>query len=222
MIEPRYREPLIFDIECTSIKGVDEFIEPAQAPANYKDEAKIAQFIAEKRAEKIRRAALDPDLARVVCIGVDGHDGGHVAIARHDDDEARLLQWFWDQQVRHQAEQAVLIGFGILTYDLRVLVRRSLYLGVRAATVSLDRYKHPGVVDLMEILSFNGAENYHSLNFYIQRFGLGPFEPDISGDAVSACIAVGDWTTVEQHCRMDVRKTRALAERIGVLQKEAA
>jgi hypothetical protein len=39
---------------------------------------------------------------------------------------------------------------------------------------------------------------------------------------VSSCIAVGDWTTVEAHCQLDVRKIRALAERIGVLDKEAA
>jgi len=220
-LTPVYRAPLVFDIETTSIKDAEEYVEPVQPPANYKDELKIAQWVAEKRAERIRKAALDPDLARCVCISLDSAAGKVTGSAHDEHAERGLLETFW-ANVGSGPEQAILIGFGILTYDLRVLLRRSLYLEVKAPPIQMDRYRHPGVIDLMELLSYQGGETYHSLNFYVRRFGLGPFEPDITGESVSSCIAVGDWKTVEEHCAMDVAKCRALAERIGVLERAAA
>jgi len=211
----RSYQAVVFDIETTAIRDAADYIEPAVAPANYKDTEKIAAWVAEKREERIRRAALDPDLARVVCLSMETGGVPFTQSAPNDQAEADLITAFWDV-----VPGRTLVGFGILTYDLRVLFRRSLYLGIRAPRILMERYRHPDVIDLMDVLSYNGAESYHSLDFYVRRFGLGPFEPDISGSSVSACIAAGDWQTVETHCAIDVRKTKALAERMGILDQE--
>lgn len=214
-----YRPPLVFDIETAPILAAREYIDEPAAPANYKDPDKIAAYIEEKHRELVDKAALDPDLTRIVCLAhVQDDDRAPASmIAKDDDGERELLRAFWNV-IGAGSDMATLVGFGILTYDLRVLIRRSLYLGVTPASILIEKYKHPGVVDLMDELSFHGAERYHSLNFYIRRFGLGPFEDDITGAAVGTCIAVGDWDSVERHCRIDVLKELALAKRIGVIQ----
>lgn len=215
---PNYRMPLIFDIEAAPILNASDYVEAPSAPANYKDRDKIDVYIAEKHADLIARAALDPDLARVVAIGlqVDGMAAPLVLVAKDEDSERRALEIFWNR-VGHGPDQATLIGFAILQYDLRVLLRRSLYLEIKPARVLIDKFRHPGVIDLMDILSFSGAEKFHSLNFYIRRFGLGPFDDDITGSGIGLAIATGQWDVVERHCAIDVAKTVALAKRIGVL-----
>lgn len=214
---------MVFDIETAPIAGAREFIEAPTAPANYKDPDKIAAYVEEKYEETVQRAALDPDLARIVCISwwTDASDdpgapGPLYLIAKDEAAETNILRTFWGA-VGNGPDQATLIGFGILSFDLRVLLRRSLYLGVAPSAVQVDKYRHPGVIDLMDELSFHGAEKYRSLSFYVKRFGLGPFEDDITGASVGLRIAVGDWDSVARHCRIDVAKETALAKRIGVL-----
>jgi hypothetical protein len=136
-------------------------------------------------------------------------------VAKDEDEERQLLTAFW-AAVGDGPDQAPLVGFGILGYDLRVLLRRSLYLDVRTPPVMTDKYRHPGVIDLLDELSFHGQEKFHSLEFYVRRFHLGPFEDDIKGSAVPALVAVGAWADVQRHCEMDLAKTIALAKRIGI------
>lgn len=215
-----YRPPMVFDIETAPIAGAREFVEAPTAPANYKDPDKIAAYIEEKHGELVQRAALDPDLARIVCVSwwTDASDDPEPRwiIAKNEDGEADMLRTFWGA-VGNGPDQATLIGFGILTFDLRVLLRRSLYLGVAPPSILIDKYRHPGVIDLMDELSFHGAERFHSLSFYVKRFGLGPFDDDMTGASVGLCVSLGDFDSVAKHCRLDVAKETALARRIGVL-----
>jgi hypothetical protein len=212
-----YRAPVLFDIETCGIPSAGEYIETPAAPANYKDREKIQLYVEEKTQELILRAALDPDLARVVCLSLQSGTELVSLVAKTEDEERELVKTFF-ALVGDGPEQAQLIGFGILSYDLRVLLRRALYLGVKAPPIQIDKYRHAGVIDLMDELSFHGAEKFHSLDFYVKRFGLGPFPEDIKGRAVPALVAVGAWTEVQQHCETDVAKIVALAKRIGVLR----
>jgi predicted PolB exonuclease-like 3'-5' exonuclease len=215
-----YYPPVVFDIETCGIADVQAYLDTPQAPANYKDPAKIDLWVEEKTQELVGRAALDPDLARVVCLGaqIGSEPTNRFTIcARNETDEHDLLTEFW-RLVGDGPNQAPLIGFGILGYDLRVLLRRSLYLEVKTPPVAIDRYRHAGVIDLLDELSFHGQEKFHSLNFYVKRFGLGPFPDEIKGANVPALIAVGAWPEVIQHCETDVAKTVALATRMGLLR----
>jgi hypothetical protein len=212
-----YRPPLVFDIETCGIDDARQYIDVPNAPANYKDPEKIQVYIDEKFEELILRAALDPDLARIVCLCWQSGTDLMSIVAKDEEDERLLLSSFWDA-VGSGPDQAALIGFGILGYDLRVLLRRSLYLDVKTPPVLIDKYRHPGVIDLMDELSFHGAEKFHTLDFYVRRFHLGPFEEDIKGSAVPALVAIGAWPEVMKHCETDVRKIVALARRIGVVR----
>jgi len=210
---------LVFDIETFALDDAGNYLEPPTAPANYKDPQKIADYIAEKLASQVDRAALDPDLCRVVALGVlsERDDAPKVWVAREGDTaaEAAMLTRFW-QLVGDRP----LVGFNILGFDLPVLLRRSLYLDVPRPRIQIDRFKHPQVIDLMQDLAFGRIEFTRSLDFYSKRFGFG-IEDDLTGADIAAAVRAGEWDRVEAHVTADVRKTAALAAKLGVFRSEA-
>lgn len=215
--ENAYRPPLVFDVEAVSIAGVDAYLEPVSAPSNYKDAAKIAAYQAEKQQEQIERAALDIDLARVVCIGWQVAESRPVVItASTEDHEREMLCTFWDGVTLHRE----LVGFNCLGYDLPLLLRRSLYLGIPTPPLALGKYRHPGITDLMQLLSYDGLVRARSLSFYCRRFGID-VPDETTGADIAALVVADDWMAVARHCEADVRKTYQLAQRVGILNVPA-
>src|SRR5690606_16584599 len=186
----RRRHPLlrcamvIFDLETVAIDRATDLVEPVSAPSNYKDEAKIASYVAEKQAEQISKAALYPWTARVVAIGWYDTNADRpratVQVCRTEQDEKHTLMDFWSMASRDDGRFLIpLCGFNSLSFDLPMLVARSMLLGVKHPMPSLDRYRSPHP-DLMQILSFKGAIPSRSLKWYAKRFGI-PCEDTVSG-----------------------------------------
>lgn len=201
---------LIFDIETAPLDEAVNFLEPVKPPANYKDPAKIAAYVEEGTAGELAKCALDVDLCRVVAIGtwVEGEPRPS-AMTTGLLDEADLLDVFW-----RVADAKHLVGFNCVGFDLPVLLRRSLYLGVKALPVQVDRYKHPQVTDLMQVLTYNGLLRLRGLAFYAKRFGLDV--PDaIAGEQVPQAVLEGRWADVERHVTADVERTAAIAAKLG-------
>ncbi len=209
---------LIFDLETAGIDDAATYLPPSEAPANYKDEAKIAAFIAEADAAALSKAALDPDLARIVALGVcdPATDALSVHLAKTEREERELLRDFW----RIVAGRVTLVGYNILEFDLRMLFRRSLYLNVPAPAIQIDKYRHPTVVDLMQILSYGDRSKYRTLEFYLHRMSI-EHDHSIGGAEIPGLVAAGEWSKVESHCRADVLGTVKLARRMGILQPVA-
>lgn len=203
---------VIFDVETVAIADAGQYLEPASAPANYKDEAKIAAYIAEANKAALGKAALDPDLCRVVCIGMARGGSVDISTAPNEAHEREILKWFWQD-----IGNAHLCGFNVLDFDLPVLMRRSLYLGVDYPRIDISRYRHDRVTDLMQMLSFDGKLKFHGLSFYCKRFGI-PDTDQSTGADIAGMVERGEWEAVAAHCRSDVEKTRALAERLGVIK----
>lgn len=206
---------MCFDIETYPLDDAAQYlIEPIDAPSNYRDPAKIEAYIAGAKAEQLSRCALDPDLCRIVAIGVidQGDLDPNVSLVQEDDDEVDLLTWFWDN-----ARDRHLVGFNCLAFDLPVLFRRSLYLGVKAPHLQIDKYRHPEVTDLQMVLSFNGAFRMHGLSFYAARFGVED-KDSMTGADIGKAVAEGRWEDVRNHCLADVTKTAAIAEKCGLFR----
>src|SRR3990167_8029814 len=207
---------VVFDIETAPLPDAGDYLEPAEAPANYKDPAKIAAAIAEKNAENLSKCGLDVDLCRIVAIGWQSEGGAGSFMVQEAQWEQDALRWFWTE-----VGDKHLIGFNCLGFDLPVLLRRSLYLGVPAPAIQIDKFKHPQVTDLMQVLSFNGAIKFRGLSFYAKRFGLDV--PDtLTGADIAQAVAEGRWDAVESHVRADVQKTALLASRLGVFHQQPA
>lgn len=216
-------DTIVFDCEAVAIDDAGNYLEPVSAPSNYKDEAKIAAYCEQAQREALAKAALDVDLGRIVALGTlqDGNDP-IVNIARDEQDETDILSEFWSRVTAQSTySRPTLVGFNCLGYDLPLMLRRSLYLGVKTPRFQMGKYRHDGIEDLMLSLSFDGAVKYRGLSFYCRRFGLD-IPDESSGKDIAALHAAGDWVEIAKHCRCDVLKTAALARRIGVLAIEAA
>jgi predicted PolB exonuclease-like 3'-5' exonuclease len=204
---------LIYDAETVAIDDADQYLfEPIEAPSNWKDEAKIAAYIAEKRQARASKCALDVDLARIVALGYAFDDSGSVEImvCRTEAEERVALEGFW-----RAAQGQRLVTFNGRSFDNPLVMRRSLYLNVRHQSLNLDRYR-TGDIDLMDYLTYRGTINAHSLRFYCARFGI-TIDDLTTGKDIAAMVAAGDWHGVALHCEADVKATKALAARLGVL-----
>lgn len=218
--EGAYQSTLVFDCEAVAIDGAAEYLESAQAPANYKDEAKIAAYCEQAQREQLAKAALDIDLARIVALGVISDDAAEpvVYVATNEQDERSILAGFWSRLATPLGvPRPTLIGFNCIGYDLPLLLRRSLYLGVPAPRLSINKYRHDGIVDLMLSLSFDGAQKFRGLAFYRKRFELDVPADEMTGKDIAGLYAARNWVGIEAHCWADVLTTAALARRIGVL-----
>lgn len=203
---------IVIDLESVASPDAAAMLDPVRAPSNWKDPAKIAAYVAEKQAEQVSKAALEPDLCEVVAIGIRSHyDGLLQAVTRGEYAEAELLERVWVAL----GDRAI-IGYNCLSFDLPVLIRRSQLLGVKYPSLNLDRFRTPHV-DLMQKLSFNGALTFRSLAFYKRRFKLDVPEDPYSGADIAGLVAAGNWQAVADHVRCDVQTTAALAQRLGYL-----
>lgn len=213
---------LVFDIETMPMPGCADYLtDPIEAPSNYKDEAKIAAYIAEKRKKQIADAALDCDLCEVAAIGwsLNGLvDVAPYAQTRGTTPEAEMLDGFWRFVRNIQRDGGVIVGFNVLHFDLLILLRRSLYLGVPVPSVQIDKYRHDGVIDVADVLTHGGKTTWRSLGFYAKRFGI-PHDDSVKGEDVPALVGSGAWDTVAAHVRADVATTTALAQRIGLISQ---
>jgi predicted PolB exonuclease-like 3'-5' exonuclease len=213
-------DALIVDLESFAITDAEQYVEPVDAPSNYKDPIKIAEYIKTAQGKSIDRCALDPDLARIVALGwMFPSDAKPIVVTCKDERQEReALEMFW-----REAVDVNLVTFNGLRFDLPMLMRRSQYLRLAYPLLNLDKYRTPHR-DLMSILTFNGAINAHSLKFYLSRFGIA--SDDITtGKDIAALVKAGDWDGVKAHCASDVLGTKRLAERIGVIRpvvREAA
>jgi predicted PolB exonuclease-like 3'-5' exonuclease len=214
-------QSLVFDTEAVAIDGAADFLEPVMAPSNYVKAEAIAAYIEKAQREQLAKAALDMDLARIVCLGVVlGASEPDVRLAKTEDEERALLQWFWTSCVGTSMRRPLLIGFNCLGYDLPLLLRRSLYLGVHTPRLPINRYRHEGIEDLLLTLSYDGAQKMRGLAFYCKRFAIDV--PDATtGADIAGLVAEAKWDQVAAHCRADILRTVQLAARLGVLQGEA-
>lgn len=209
---------LVIDLETVAIDGAGSLVEPVSAPANYKDEAKIAAYIADAQKAQIEKAALYPWTARIVALGwcEETDDVEHVAVCNSEAREATVLREFWERVVDSRGNVTHLVTFNGRSFDLLVLMARSRMLGVTAPVLNVDKYRSPHP-DLMQILTFNGAIPARSLGWYARRFGLNT-DDAFSGREIAGLVADSNWDAVTAHCASDVRLTRQLAERLGVMK----
>jgi 3'-5' exonuclease len=214
-----YRRSLVFDLETYRIDNAEEFVDLGQfaAPSNWKDPEKIAANIKEQQIAALGKCALDPDLCRIVALGLFWSEGNHDVLTERDGDEAWMLKQFWDAIGPYPYPR--LIGFNVIGFDLPVIVRRSQYLGVKTKPIQMGRYRHPDVDDLMTILNFDGTTKTHGLKFYAKRFGI-TVDDAVDGKDIAALVAAGEWDKVTSHCRSDLFTTAALARKLGILSEQ--
>lgn len=230
-----YENFTILDTETIAIEGLEKWIEPSEAPANYKDPAKIAAYVAEDKQKRIAKAATDVDLARIVCLGALWSGG---EFQQTDIYTAFLSDGTHSEELEHKviglalnacAADAV-IGFH-LSFDLSLILRRAQLLGYPGDLPEFrySRYRdselvwpvsgfRTQVVDLEQVLTFYGAVQGRSLDWYCRRFNI-PCDDVVDGADIQHLWDAGYRDQIVAHCRADVAvRTKGLAERLGIIK----
>lgn len=205
----------IIDIATAGIADAAQFLEPVQAPANYRKPEAIAAYIEEKTAEQAERCGLDVDLCRITGIGVKTPSESWVATATSEAEENEVLGAV-AALIRKQGENAPLIGYNAQKFDWPVLMRRALYLGIDFPVINLDRYRSPHV-DLFAKLTNFGQLPGHSLRFYAARLGWLDIHKPLMGDEEARVFATGKWDELADSITHDVEATYRLSKWLGVV-----
>lgn len=212
-------DPLVLDIETAPHEQAQDYLDPPEPDRRLTDPAKIAASVQEKTAQQLEKCSLDPNVGRIVALGIwDPAGGVQSRVAPTEADEIELLRWLWRKQL-----WSTLVVFNGVKFDLRWLVRRSQLLGVEYPRLSLARYVPHGVVDLYQELTF-GEGHYEqgamrrTLTAFARRFGVPISDDATTGAEMPALVAQGDWDAIKAHVEDDVRMTAQLAQKLGVIQ----
>lgn len=210
--------PIVLDLETMPLPNAADYLEPLSAAKNLVDPAKIKADIEKRTAERDEKLALDWNVGRIAAMGWWTAEGGFFAdVCKCEGDEATLLQAYWKV-----SKGRPVIGFNVKGFDLRYLIQRSRYLGVKHPNLDLGKYSKRDVIDLFLELTFNdgtydqGAMR-RSLDAFCRRFGIA-VEDDVKGKDIPALAMAGEWEQVEAHVRADVAKTLALAQKLGLVR----
>lgn len=213
------------DTESAPLADAEKWLPEFHHNKGTNDPAKRAAQIAEKRANALAEAALDPDLCRIVALGSwwDTEAEPALVLCHDESQEAAALAEFWEtfRAIRHEHPYTVMVGSNLLGHDLPIMVRRSLYLRVEVPMLERGKYRHRDVIDLKSLLCDDDGLAWRSLDYYCRRFQLDVPHDPIDGAQIPALVAAGDWLAVRNHLRCDLVKVRALAQRIVPRLREA-
>lgn len=202
-----------------------------KAPGNYKDPAKIAEYIAAKQdelksefvaavADKVRRTSLDGAFGRVCVIGwaLDDHAVNFVKSA---DNEARVLHGFADclrdNIAINEVFDTCVIGHNVSSFDLRFLTQRFIVHGIRPPHVisraaQAKPWEQDKVFDTM--VQWSGVGQRVSLDKLCVALEIPSPKGDITGATVAAAVAAGRIDDVAAYCVKDVEAVRAVHRRM--------
>ncbi len=213
---------ICLDVASAALPVAETYLDgTVRAPSNYNDQAKIDDYIAEKRAERLAMAAVDIDLAQVTGLALT--DDGDPAIVEvrpmygdNPHGEAQMLMRV--ERALMARDSVAIITFGGFNFDLPLLMRRARYLNVDFPAINLDRYKSRHV-DLCELLSDRNPQRRRSLDFYVKRLGWD-LPKALTGAEESQVPVTGRWDDLAASLRRDVEATYRLAVWAGVIASE--
>lgn len=157
------KAPIYFDIETGPLprSEAEKFMPKFEAPSNYKDEEKIADFISKKEACWLEKAALSCTTGKVLAIGLCTSEDD---VAILEGEESAILASFWNAITYHGAFLQKLVGFNSNEFDIPFLARRSWKLGVKVPETlfRLSRGRvclNENCIDLLDYWSFGTRDS---------------------------------------------------------------
>lgn len=195
--------PLFFDIETQPNLDLESLVEVdvADAPANYKDPAKIARWVNEKRASAIERMALDPDLAkirsitwfyegqyRILLTDVIGKEVVYSSkmpsfqVPVSVMSEGDMLSEFFNK-LELLEDETPICGYNVIEFDFPMLFRRAMDLRVPIYGTSINKrylkngeleYTYDNTKPILDLYQKLGGKwgKAKSLKFYARKYGF--------------------------------------------------
>jgi DNA polymerase elongation subunit (family B) len=224
---------MLADIETYGIDTVGEYVERPTAPGNYKNPETIAAYEENALAKAIEKAALDPDLGRIVAIAwqlVERDHEPRVMVCRTEDDERRVITAFLDDLTDTDGGFRRLVTFNGHRFDQPFLMRRADALGVCDFPLLRCDRNSPHL-DMLRVMTYDDVLKPRSLQFYLRRYAnemrargieVADILDDCDGSAIHQLVATNQWDAVANHCKCDVQRLYALCEWKGVIDPHVA
>ena len=209
---------IVFDIETGPLPTaeLEDRIPKFEAPANYKDESKIAAYITQKRLDWIERAALDATTGKILAIGIlDCREDGVEKVNTLAGDEAEIIAAFSSIVMQCGGSGWPLVGWNIFGFDLPFILRRSWILRVALPQwVRSGRYWDRCFIDAMDVWACGNREQAVSLDLAAATLGVG--RKSGSGAHFASLWNGSDEERAHalEYLENDLRLTKAVAERI--------
>lgn len=213
---------ICFDIETMPNSGMIECLpEPEVKTGNLKDESKIAEKIAEARAEQIDRMALNPLWGRIcAAVTIREDDTWSSSCATEESDSAETLLI---EKIMAELVDGRIITYNGNGFDLPFLYRRAVILGIDPREFGMPtlaemtaRYNNKRHVDVMQVWS--GFGNYEKLD-NLGRALLGKPKLDINFRLFPELIKTeAGRREIVDYCKVDVEILKSIWNRIaGIL-----
>lgn len=224
---------LIDDIAQQTRTEANEAADAVKAPANYKDEAKIAEYISTKRAEilagadeavaqKIAKTSLDGAYGRICCIGwaIDDEAPQHALSAC----EADVIDRFFDSisdaagvatRNSNILRPCTFVGHNITGFDLRFLWQRAVVLGIKRPSFIPFNAKSwdERIRDTMTLWNPDRDKRI-SLDKLCKVLGVPTSKGDLDGSKIAQAWADGRHAEIAEYCMADVVATRECYRRM--------
>ena len=202
---------------------------------NTKDEGKRSAML-QKAVEEWQagtKAALHPEQGQVALAGLD-IDGAEMSLCGS---EKFILESVWthlsDNDLHGPSEDdyrsscGSLVGHNLINFDLPFLVKRSWLTGVEVPYIIMSeirKYRSKLIVDTMTEWGFGNKQAYVSLNHLCNLFGIQVKSGEITGENFGEYWARGKEDEAIKkmcidYCMEDVRATKELAIRMGLINK---
>lgn len=201
-------------------------LEDIQAPANYKDPAKIKAYKESKIQEAHRTQAFDSMRGEIVAIGfaVEGPGGKlhrEPQVLIRDpalfEDEADLMEVFEEQIESYKP--ATWIGHNVKTFDLQWLWRKAVkYDLVRLAKmIPRERYSKQAI-DTLELWAGPDYRDKTKLDDIASFLGINGKTPGMDGSQVYDLYQEKRYQEIADYCRQDVWLTKQVYEVISAMR----
>jgi hypothetical protein len=226
---PTQRDDVRAYLEESLRDELTQAIEAVCAPSNYKDEAKIAEFCDNKRAqlksdfaakitEKVNATGLDGSFGHVCVIGWACDDDEPQCVLSADN-EAALLGEFSKRLLVTPSERftTTIIGHNVASFDLRFLTQRYIVNGIRpplaiARAAQAKPWEGDKVFDTM--VQWAGIGGRISLDKLCLALSIPSPKGDMDGSMVAEYVAAGRIEEVAAYCKRDVEAARAVWRRM--------
>lgn len=157
---------------------------------------------ATQEVDQWHRLSADPFRCRIVALACQWYDAEEpdAMVCTNEDEEREALEIFWSYH-----ESGRRCGFNIASFDDRVILWRSLILGVRSSRkLSLKKYDEQRL-DLMQILFPDlAAAKGNGLKKILPDLGITPQAEGVDGSMVLGMIDEGQWDAVLRYVISDV------------------
>lgn len=202
---------IFIDIETIPSETMPS-LDDLQAPANYKDEAKIKAWKEANQVEAWKKQALNSMQGSIICIGW-SWNGESDTLVDPDDEESIINGLMLDiQKISLEIRSPlVFVGWNISTFDLPWIWRKSIQYNLPELRKAIPKDNRLNYLDLMKVWA-SDYKDFVSLDSCAKFLGI-PHETE-QGSSVFDWWQAGEIDKISEHCKRDIETTVEIYRRI--------